>query len=359
MVWATPVIREGLILNNLGFLSLICFLMGSFIISRRNPHYYPDRPRMVLDRVPSDDSRSFQPSSRWGGYRVLPHYGSNFFRGRDFLSSLPHSFHVTSFKSRKNKKVQIVRGSLLFGTGMSWIVDSHFYNRLWHDQKTYARYWLHEAPQIKSVYSYLAYAYSLEGNLTEARRNYLLSLTGTANDGQMYMNLGLIERKWGHFKEAEAYYQTGLKMLPSSFGIYANLGSLYYRYGKLDLAKEYYIRALIRNPSALPVLEALISISIRQKDLRAVTQYVNFYLEKEKRPQMLMRLGDVMAQDHLWGLALRSYHKAADNDPDNGQVQGLITKRKIELFHIFYAFTRQFKIFLIYYCLMRDILDRM
>ena len=63
---------------------------------------------------------------------------------------------------------------------LSWFLHgalfSHAYNQLWADQKTYARYWSQQVPNLKSPYCYLAEAYREEGSFKESRKYYRLAL---------------------------------------------------------------------------------------------------------------------------------------------------------------------------------------
>ena len=52
--------------------------------------------------------------------------------------------------------------------------------KLWADQKTYARFWSQQVPNLKLTYFYLADAYQRKEPLKEARKYYRLALMGDA-----------------------------------------------------------------------------------------------------------------------------------------------------------------------------------
>lgn len=305
LVWPTPVIRENLILNDLGFLALCSLFAASFVIFRRNAIALMGLIWFLIGFLPMFVAPFSRP---YDGVDMEPHW---------FVFSVIGFFILIayaslSFYSKIEQGKKWLAWVLLFCLGASLINISHAYNRLWFDEGTYCRYWSSQLPYLKSIHNYLGHAYSLQGNWEKARKEYLLSLMGNKKDLAAYSNLGGVEKKMGHFKEAQAYYQMSLRILPNSFEVYANLGSLYLKFGKLDKAQKYYEAALIRKPDELPTLGALISIALRKSDMVNLNKYADLYIEKEKDPQALIYFGKVMAMDHFSDIAMKSYRKAKE-----------------------------------------------
>ena len=123
-------------------------------------------------------------------------------------------------------------------------VSSWQYNRTWHDEKSYARYWSTQAPLIKTSLFYLASAYFREGNLKEARKYFNQAINGDVKDWQIYSNLCAIDIEEGSFDLAMTYCTKGLELYPESAVINNNLGLLHFKKGESEKAKEYYYRAI-------------------------------------------------------------------------------------------------------------------
>ncbi len=240
--------------------------------------------------------------------------------------------------------------AFLFILVFAWGAVSHANNRLWFDQKTYARYWIQKVPNLKSAYYYLANAYQQEGSLTESQKYYRLALAGYSSDLEIYNNLGVIYQAQGHLKEAESNYQKVLAIDPDLAGTYYNLGYLYYTKQEFNRAQEYFDRALALNPllmeprrglayialiqggyqkaihlclknldiknDDLATLWLLAGIFIQTKDFINVKRYAYQAINIDPAPESLTRWGIIMAQNNIPVTALDCFEKAIRLNPD-------------------------------------------
>ncbi len=339
--WATPVLYQNIFWDSLGALSLlllffllfvrfakikICQLalawfligfaplcLGAFIVSRPNPIAIIEPHWLVFSSI---------------GFFILIAY-----------------FFV--FILDRFKKVGLV---LLFVVIFAWGAASHAYNRIWADEKTYARFWSQQAPNLKLSYFYLAKAYQDEGAFNEARKYYRLALNGYSSDVYVYINVGAMDEQEGHWKEAELDYKRALKVDPFSGTVYNNLGALYSDQNKPVKAKEYFLQAVAYNPLLLEprlslakvflkdsqykqaidlclknldivsddpdTLSLLIDIYNQKKDIVNLKKYAYRVIHHEADPEILTKLGVIMGQNGILDTALDCFIKAMRVAPD-------------------------------------------
>jgi len=240
MGWGTPILQGHVILNVLGLFSLFMVFLLFYI-------------RFAKEKI-------LQMAVIWTLIGFIPVFLAAVVRSYTCAVIEPHWFIFSSigffilaayfclFILDRSKKTGII---LLFIVVFSWGSVSFAYNQLWGDQRTYARYWLLQAPFLKTTYTYLAYAEEIQGDLKESRKNFMMSLSGHTYDEVIYDNLGYIDVAEGNFKDAELDCRMALKINPYSADAYHNLGSMYYAEGLFYRARENFELSLIFNPFLL------------------------------------------------------------------------------------------------------------
>ena len=153
-----------------------------------------------------------------------------------------------------------------------------------------------------------------------------------------------MDEQESNWKQAELNYGRALKIDRFSGRIYNNLGSLYFKQGQLKKAKEYFFQALAYNPLLLgarlnlakaflndseyqkaielclenldivsedtDTLSLLIDIYNKKKDIVHLKKYAYRMINDETDPEILTRLGVMMAQNNIVDVAFDSFIKA-------------------------------------------------
>jgi len=339
MQWATPILHQYIFWDNWGAFSLLLLFFLLFAKFAKEKII-----RLALIWIMIGFAPVFLAAFRMIDFGALiePHWfifssiGFFILGAYFFLMILVHS-----------KKLGLL---LLFIVIFAWGSVSHAYNQLWADQKTYALFWSRQVPNLKSTYYYLAYAYQNEGVFNESRKYYKLALNGTSLDLDIYQNLGVIDVKDGHWKDAEINFRRVLAINSFSEAAYNNLGSLYQQQGQWKKAKEYFSQALVYNPLmveprvglAYNFLESseyqkaidlclknldivnddtntlflLVDIYGHKKDFVNLNKYAYRIIENESDPKVLMQLGRLMAQNNIINIAIDSYIKILQVAPN-------------------------------------------
>jgi tetratricopeptide (TPR) repeat protein len=159
-----------------------------------------------------------------------------------------------------------------------------------------------------------------------------------------------LDEKEGHWKESGIYYAKALSISPYSAITYNNLGDLYLKQGQWQKAGKEFNLALAYNPLLLEprtglalislnnaqyqqalelcfknldivsydtnTLFLLVDIYIHKRDLANVRKYAYRIIGHETDPKVLMKLGVVMAQYHIFNAALDTFIKTIQMSPD-------------------------------------------
>ena len=154
----------------------------------------------------------------------------------------------------------------------------------------------------------------------------------------------------GKWMRAELYYKKVLSLNPKFASAYSNLGYIYFVNGQFTKAKEYFSRALILNPMLTDIrlnlvrvflkesdykkaielclqnlnfvnddtgsLFILLRIYIQKNDLVSIKKYAYRIINTQDDPQVLTRLGNILAQKGFFDIALDGYIKAIRVAPD-------------------------------------------
>ena len=167
MQWATPVLHQNVFWNSLGAVSLLLFFLLLFIRFAKERICQLAIVWILIGFAPA----CLAAFRIWYiGVYIEPHWF--------VFSSIGFFILVAYFCLIILNRTKIGGSVLLFVVVFAWGTVSHAYNQVWADQKTYARYWSQQVPDLKWTYLYLAEACQKEGDLKEARKYYRWALAG-------------------------------------------------------------------------------------------------------------------------------------------------------------------------------------
>jgi len=255
MQWATPLVSQHLFLNTAGALLLGLFFILLFVKFSKNNVCQLALSWFFIGLIPVCLA-AFRLTDK--GAMIEPHWF--------IFSSIGFFILVANAclglgKQWKNAGIAVV---LILIVG--WSLISHAYNRLWFDEKTYALYWLQEAPFIRTTYSDLAYAYELEGDFKRSKAALLMALTGRSLDALVYDDLGSNAESAGDLEGAKVYFNKALKINPYLSSAYDNLARVYFTEGQWDESEENCRRALMLNPLLTKPRTAMAWIALKHGD---------------------------------------------------------------------------------------------
>jgi len=338
--WVTPFFNNYLFLEILGFISLIVLSLLFYFKLSQSKICKLAILWIWIGFLPATLAAFRVPKV---GALIEPHWFV--FSSIGFFILLAYFFIAVMDKMKK------IGLTILIILILTWSSASFAYNQLWLDQLTYAKYWSQHVPNLKLTYFYLAEAYQKGGDLKQSGKYYRWALMGDPSDFQIYNNLGIIEAQDRHFNQAEINYKIALKINPSSGAAYNNLGTLYELRHQWQNAKESFIQAIKMNPYMLVArvnlakillkegkfaesielcrknLEVstydqdstflLIDLYYHQKNLASVRQMASLLIKNESNCELLMKLGDQMAQMNIFEKAIDCYTKVLKEEPNN------------------------------------------
>jgi tetratricopeptide (TPR) repeat protein len=339
MQWATPILHDHIIWNAGGACLLFMVFLLLFVRCSREKILQMAVAWFLIGFVPVCLAAFRRPEN---GVQIEPHW---------FIFSSIGFFILASYFCLKTLDRTRMGGlALLFIVIFAWSATSHAYNQVWADQKTYARFWSQQAPDLKVPYFYLAVAYQKEKDFNDSVKYYKLALNGYTSDADIYVNMGLMDEANSDWKEAELNFRRVLKINPLSAAAYHNLGVIYLKNGQWEKARKYFIQALVYNPLMIEsrgslafifasrseyekaidlclknldivsddteTLFLLIDIYIQKKDLVNIRKYAYRIVNDKNDPEILTRLGVKMEQANINDVAIDCYIKALRVAPD-------------------------------------------
>jgi tetratricopeptide (TPR) repeat protein len=215
MQWAVPFMQGHAVLNVLGAVLLAVSFVLLFFRFRRDALCLLALTWLVIGFAPAllaSMVRSYTCAV------IEPHW---FVFSSIGFFMLAARLCVFVFSRMKNAGMVLV-----FILVMVWCSFSHAYNRIWADQKTYAFYWLQQAPYYTPIYTYIAYAQMMEGDFKASRMWFTRALSGRPADELIYVNLGVMAQAEGRLQAAEGNYKMALKINPYSADAFSRLQSV-------------------------------------------------------------------------------------------------------------------------------------
>jgi len=326
MQWATPVLHDHIFLNVLGFFSLFMVFVLLFKRFSKEEICQLGLVWFMIGLLPVCYAAFRMPDN---GVQIEPHWFV--FSSIGFFVMAAYFFLYILDRMKRTGFL------ILFILIFILSTVSYAYNQLWADQKTYALYWSQQVPSLKPASFYLAYGYEVEGDLKNSRK-YFSSLLKDQSSYLIYENLGVIDEKEGHFKDAELNIKNALSLNPFSSRDYAYLAFVYFEEGQWKKAKEGFERSLMEDPLLMEpriglasiylkdkeyqkavdlclknldivtddpkTLLLLINIFIKEKDPVSLQKYVHRYINSNSDPASLIKVGIHLAQVNASALAL-------------------------------------------------------
>ena len=241
LIWATAPVREHAWGWILALLALVC--LGGAMIKKygRNDARTLGLLWFAAGFLPVSFACLFQPTV---GITMEPHW--MLFPNIGFFLLVAYGLLFIK------KKWSAWIGSLvIFILLVSYVTVSREYNRVWADEKKYCQYWLGEVPGFKTVMFYQASAYMRDGDYPKARKIFRAALERQYSYHEIYINLGLMDFKTGHWQEAVENFNTALTIAPKSAVAYTDLGAAYWKMNDLKNAEQSYLKAVSLNPSLI------------------------------------------------------------------------------------------------------------
>jgi tetratricopeptide (TPR) repeat protein len=200
---------------------------------------------------------------------------------------------------------------------------------------------LQEAPGIPGAYLYQLFVkkwpklavinpYFQSGRVAEAIPKLVEILDIDPECPLACFQLGYCFRATGELEKSESFYKKALRMAPEAGWIYSNLGRTYQALGDKTKAAEVFWKALELLPGDHFVLEQLIGLGelfllpapegkgeappafVRRSDYERKMKEA---VEKENKPENLVKLGWKLLQDRLDDLACQCFEKAKTSAP--------------------------------------------
>jgi Tfp pilus assembly protein PilF len=339
-----PIVRNHTILGAVGLCLLLALFWLLFVVFSKQKIYQLGITWILIGLLPVSLAAFIRPDF---GVMVEPHW---------FIISSIGFFILAAgcclFVLQRLRKTGAV---LLFVVVFIWGSFSYAYTGIWADQKTYALYWIHQAPEMDQPYYYLAQAYQEQGAFNEAGKYYKVVMSKTFNVERVFdvlNNIGFMEAEKHNLRQAQLYLEMASKISPYSPEVYNNLCALYDMEGGLSKAEAYCKQALAIDPLFIQArrglagialkrgnyrlavalclkdleianndpqtLDLLVDIFIQKKDLVDASQYAYRFVNSSTDPYGLTALGAKMAEHGLPLVALDCFDKAIRIAPEYG-----------------------------------------
>lgn len=170
---------------------------------------------------------------------------------------------------------------------LTWVQQGY-----WHDEKTFYTRLQQLNPESSEAAMGLGNIHLLQGDLSEARRQYDKALELVPGDGRVYQNLGYIDYLQKHFTAAIDQYRSALaatvnRHLVRDADIYLNLGLCYDEMAKPGKAEGAYKKCLELDPTngkAYRALGFLYARQFRLEPAAANLEKAVHYLGTAERP---------------------------------------------------------------------------
>lgn len=227
LIWASPVIKDNLILRNILFAAVAVFFLAAVGFYRKQKEKSLALAWFLIGFIPLSLGCFSRPNL---GFIIEPHW--MLFSSIGFI--LLAASLLSEMYSRKNRTWGTVLACLL---AVSYISTSRQYNKLWSNEEKYCRYMLSLSPQMDMPVCWLASHYLRERDYAQAREMFLKTLKGVLGDWGGYLNLGLIEAVTGNMEQSNDYYYRALAVNPNAAEAYNNLAANLIKADKWDQAQ--------------------------------------------------------------------------------------------------------------------------
>jgi len=289
-IWNIDVPQGNLVVLNLLFIGIAAFVIFLIVKNYSNKIFVLGISLFMIGFIPSSLAIFTMPTL---GLIIEPHWF--YFSSTGFFILVSQGFLIL----KKKIPLRVWQGVFVLLI-LGCIFITRGYNSKWMDQKSFCEDWLRISPGNPHASFYLA------ESLME-QKEYARALE--------YFRQ-IIERTHHHWDWV--YYQMGLT---------------YIELDDLVSAKQYLLKAFQVNPSSALALNALGTVSFREKDLKAAREYFLKALEKNSycMPAML-NLADLYWMSEQKDKALDLYQEILHLDPFHKEREALILKLAVLLF---------------------------
>lgn len=171
----------------------------------------------------------------------------------------------------KKKSVLAIVGCIIILFSVITVVHSrNFVNRL--------AFWKNAAqnsPHYPLAHRNLGAMEYLDGDTSDAEKEFKIALELNPEEQMAHNNLGLIYSDQGKFKESEDEYKKELEVNPYYDNAYFNLGLLYWNQKMNDKAVESWKKTLEINPNNIDALKVLMIYYYNNKDYTNAIPYIS------------------------------------------------------------------------------------
>jgi tetratricopeptide (TPR) repeat protein len=236
-MWATPVVREHLMLNVLCLILTMLLIALFFRMSKERPIAQVASLWFLIGFLPLFRTAILYHQN---GFMLEPHWFVFSSIGFFLLLAYLITHYLADFKKILAVTIPLV---------LIWSGIAHSYNNLWFDQRTYCSYWIKKAPAFVVPRYFLYDSYALMGRdeLNKIKEISLKKLEDFPKD-----SLALFEliNTYLITKEPQKIQEYAHSLLESDNNAYdlLALGTILDRHNYFDLALESFSRSLLINP---------------------------------------------------------------------------------------------------------------
>ena len=268
LIWAVPTVLGNLFFWNI--VSPIFLVVCLFIITRCRK----EDPRslglawFLIGLLPLSIAAFSRPNL---GFIIEPHW--MLFSSIGFFIFIAASFHKFIQPARISKfRSPLVGSAMICLLIVAYVFTSRFYNKLWGNEIAYCRYMIALSPHMRLPVWWLASAHLRGRDYEQARVLFRKTLTGTFQDWEVYVNLGMIESALGKRETALKNFYQAIATNPSAAEAYNNIGAEMIESNELDKAQEYLWQAVRLDRYFIEPKKNLAVLFLRQRKTREAAE---------------------------------------------------------------------------------------
>ncbi len=201
---------------------------------------------------------------------------------------------------------------LLFLAFIFYAFASIGYNSNYYSHEGFFRNQLKNTPSCSIASFHLAKILS-KTNEPAAKKIYRYSITHTANDSEVYVNIGNMYLEKNRFADAEKFYAKAIECSPALWLPWHNLGVIAFKKNDLPQAEKYFLKASQLSPDSPQPYQMLIMLYQRQNRIQDAIK-------------MAAGLWNRFPQEESWGILLIKLYLVDNQDEKALQAIGRLSK---------------------------------
>ena len=182
------------------------------------------------------------------------------------------------------KKLKLDNKKVFWGfiTILSGLIIINFiHNTNFKDKLIFWKNAVAHSPTHPLAHKNLGAMYYLDGNFTEAEKEFKKSVELNPTEAMIHNNLGLIYFRKGEYDQAQQEYAKELELYPSYDNAFFNWGLLYYTIGEKDKAAEMWLKTVEVNPDHKEALRNLAYYyTVDKKDQMKASYFIQEALKR-------------------------------------------------------------------------------